>query len=184
MKKILFLLFLILSLPACEKKSDDVFIRESVEDLVHSLKNNDVSSFKSLFATSAEVKNWISSWDNKDLVKSNLEQFGRDVDQGVYSDGHYKEMFYKLRQDPIMLYRDSAFWSKAILKKISKEKISKTSNYAFKTKVVMRFSYQGDEIKLLIEPYKEAINNRWYLVSAPRWMNYEKKMMERIMEDY
>lgn len=48
----------------------------------------------------------------------------------------------------------------------------------------MRFSYQGDEIKLLIEPYKEVVNNRWYLVSAPRWMNYEKKMMDRIMEDY
>jgi len=61
MKRMLFFLFLVLLLPACEKKTDDVYIRESVGDLVHSWKSNDVSFFKSLFATTAEVNNRITA---------------------------------------------------------------------------------------------------------------------------
>lgn len=180
MKRLMILVFASVMITSC-KPSEEEQVKKLTDNIVQSLKENDSNKFESCFASFEEIQKWVLSNTDKAKANRNLNQLNKEVSEGKYSKSYYKDMFYRLRQDPIMLYRDTAFWSKSKISGLTMEKISLTSNNASRTRFVVKFKYSNDEIKLLIEPYKEKINDRWYIVDSPKWVDYEEKMMNRIL---
>ncbi|NJK98163.1 MAG: hypothetical protein HC905_27550 [Bacteroidales bacterium] len=138
MKKAILFCIVLLIVGACNKPSDEEQLKTLADNIIESLKKNDNSNFESYFASYEETQAWISSWSDKSKANVDLKHLNKEFASGKYDTDNYKEMFYKLRQDPIMLYRDTAFWSKAKLENIAKTKISTTDNNALKTQLVAK----------------------------------------------